>query len=466
MASKSSNKARKRTEEKLDWEALETAPNVEGMLSYLRTPSPTVVPFPVRGNSDDGAPATQYEQPLPTESLGSDSHPSDSLQHESNARLQTQSPSSTPQATSESPPRKPLGSESLPSGLPSPAPINQPLPRVTPTTEVPGFGKRRYHRCVFVQEAHTPGEQAVLSGLYRLGKNPRFGHALPDGSMRVCVSLVELGRQIAMHETNVRVNVRNLINKLAIEQVRAEDKKHQSAREYRVYTFKQILERRRAAGLEWVVKGRGVQFVSVEEVLKSLPSDSLPSDCIFYNETLGSEAPGGVGSESLETLGSETLGPIYIGKNLGISTTNNNATTVVDRRLIDLLRSGSINPDDEILQRMVQTCRTTAEQATGVPATHEEILHFVEQKLRAIHRMPNVRNPLALLSTIVPKCFEGESFKAYREAEQRRRIVQEAEIYKHEQEFAALLDAHRRILADPQASDDDKTLAKKILGME
>jgi hypothetical protein len=149
---------------------------------------------------------------------------------------------------------------------------------------VPGLGKRRYHRCVFAQEAHTPGEQAVLSGLYRLGKNPRFGRVLSDGSLRVCVSLVELGRHIAMHETNVRVNVRSLIKKLAIEQVRAEDKKQQSAREYHVYTFKQILERRRAAGLEWVVKGRGVQFVPTDVVRKALRSDTLPSDCMYDNQ--------------------------------------------------------------------------------------------------------------------------------------------------------------------------------------
>jgi hypothetical protein len=350
-------------------------------------------------------------------------------------------------------PRKPLGSESLPSELPVHPVRNDELPRVTPTTDVPGFGKRRYHRCVFVQEAHTPGEQAVLSGLYRLGKNPRFGHVLSDGSMRVCVSLVELGRHIAMHETNVRVNVRNLIDQLAVEQIRSEDKKQQSAREYRVYTFKQILERRRAAGLEWVVKGRGVQFVSYEEVRKALPSDSLPSDCLFENETLGSEARGGAGSESLESLGSETLGPFYIRKDLGISTTND---TIVDRRLVDLLRSNNIHPDDGILQRMTQACRRTSQQGTGVPSTNEEILYFVDQKLRAIQRMSNVRNPLALLSTIVPKCFEGESFSAFREAEQQRQAVQQAETYKHEQEFAALLEAHRRLLDDPHASADDK----------
>jgi hypothetical protein len=463
MASKSSNKARKRTEDKLDWEALETAPNVEGMLSYLRTPSPMVVPFPARANSDDVV--SNVDASLPSESLGSVVQGSSSVPQSPVEFPDKPNPDDSSQIMSNLLPRKPLGSELLPSQRPGPPHTDQPLPRLTSTTDVPGFGKRRYHRCVFVQEAHTPGEQAVLSGLYRLGKNPRFGHVLPDGSMRVCVSLVELGRQIAMHETNVRVNVRNLINKLAIEQVRAENKKQQSAREYRVYTFKQILERRRAAGLEWVVKGRGVQFVSTADVLKALPSASLPSDYLFDNETLASEAQGRLDGESLESRGSETLGPFYIGNTLGISATNT-ASTVVDRRLIDLLRSNNIHPDDEILQRMIQTCRTTAEQETGTTATTDEILYFVEQKLRAIQRMSNVRNAMALLSTIVPKCFEGVSFRAYRETEQRRQALQEAEAYKQQEEFAALLEAQKRILDDPQASHDDKTLAKKILGLE
>jgi hypothetical protein len=327
MASKSPSKARKRTEDKLDWESLETAPNVDGMLSYLRTPAPTIVPFPSRVSADDVISSeSRPSDQLHSESLGTDSLPgerqagnalpSDSVH--SGSLVAT--PSAAVGRIAESPllSRNLLGSESLPSeGLGSTPALEQPLPRTTPTTDIPGFGKRRYHRCVFVQEAHTPGEQAVLAGLYRLGKNPRFGQLLPDGSCLVAVSLVELGRQIAMHETNVRVNIRNLTEKLAIEQVRAEDKKQQSAREYRVYTFKQILERRREAGLEWVVKGRGVRFVSHDEVAKTLPSDSLPSDYLFANESLPSEALGGVGSESLESLGSEALDPNYIGTDLG-----------------------------------------------------------------------------------------------------------------------------------------------------
>ena len=148
------------------------------------------------------------------------------------------------------------------------------------------------------------------------------------------------------------MNIRNLTEKLAIEQVRSEDKKQQSAREYRVYTFKQILERRRAAGLEWVVKGRGVKFVSSDEVSKTLPSDLLPSDYLFENESLASEALGGVGSESLESLGSETLGSSYIGKYLGISSRNRtSSTSVIDPRLVELVRSHGLDPDDELLQR-------------------------------------------------------------------------------------------------------------------
>ena len=390
------------------------------------------------------------------------------LQYPVNRSAPTESEASLGSHTDAAPPRKRLGSESLPSESLGFAPtLEQPLPRMTPTTDVPGLGKRRYHRCVFVQEAHTPGEQAVLTGLYRLGKNPRFGQVLPDGSFRVSVSLVELGRQIAMHETNVRLNMRNLIEKLAIEQVRPEDKKQQSAREYRVYTFKQILERRREAGLEWVVKGRGVRFVSRDEAAKALPSDSLPSDYLFANESLPSEALGGVGSESLESLGSEALGPTYKGKDLGISSRNNtSSTSAVDPRLVGLIRGYGLDPDDQLLQRLTESCSTTADQGTGVPATTDEVLYFTEQKLRAMQRMSDVRNPLALLATIVPKCFEGESFKAYREGERQRREAEQIQTDAQQRELDALLETQKRVLDDPESSEEDKGLARKILGFD
>ena len=200
---------------------------------------------------------------------------------------------------------------------------------------------------------------------------------------------------------------------------------------------------------------------------KALPSDSLPSDYLFANESLPSEALGGVGSESLESLGSEALGPIYIGKDLGISSRNNtSSTSAVDPRLVGLIRSYGLDPDDELLQRLTESCSTTAEQGTGVPAATDEILYFTEQKLRAMQRMSDVRNPLALLATIVPKCFEGESFKAYREGERQRREAEQTQTDAQQRELDALLETQKRVLDDPESSEEDKGLARKILGFD
>jgi hypothetical protein len=44
--------------------------------------------------------------------------------------------------------------------------------------------------------------------------------------------------------------------------------KRQRARTYRVLTFKQILGQRLSAGLEYVIKNRGIRFVRKEEVDK------------------------------------------------------------------------------------------------------------------------------------------------------------------------------------------------------
>jgi hypothetical protein len=130
-----------------------------------------------------------------------------------------------------------------------------------------------------------------------------------------------------------------------------------------------------------------------------------------------------------------------------------------------LIRSYGLDPDDELLQRLTEACSTTAEQGTGAPAAAKEVLYFTEQKLRVMQRMSDVRNPLALLATIVPKCFEGESFKAYRESERERREAQQTQADAQQRELDALLEAQKRVLDDPTSSDEDKAFARKILGL-
>jgi hypothetical protein len=205
MPATSKAPSRKKREDRLDWEELEHAPNVEGMYSFLKDVE------------------QQPSEPLPTV------------------------------------PRGPVSTAS----------------------EIHRIDHRiRVHRCTRVHDAHTPGEQVLLNTLYDLAANPAYGQKQPDGSHLVAISMAAIAERISMHETNVRMNIRSLTAKLALDLAALEDRKKQSARQYRLYTPEQILERRRKAGFEWVVKNRGVHFVdpvSGKPAIDLRPSETLPS---------------------------------------------------------------------------------------------------------------------------------------------------------------------------------------------
>jgi hypothetical protein len=68
------------------------------------------------------------------------------------------------------------------------------------------------------------------------------------------------------------------------------------------------------------------------------------------------------------------------------------------------------------------------------------------------------------LKAAVPRCFEGESFRQFRESEGKRRearALQEAAMAEEARQFE---DAQRAILRDPNASEEERALARKYLG--
>jgi hypothetical protein len=265
MPKPSASPTRKKRTDKLDWEELEKAPNVEGMLSYLRVPSQSATQNNVAGKSFDldqrHAAVTSSEATHSEESAISQNFHS------------------------------PKAGERIPT-IPHEPGLQVPL---QPQSV-------RVHRCVYVQDAHTSGEQVLLTTLTRLGKHPRYGRAEKDGACIVSVSTKELAVQAAMHESNVRLNLRSLLKKLAIELVEYEDKKKQTARVYRVLPFKQILERRRAAGMLYVIKSHGIKFITKDETDSLLASESLGSVLRNRSWSLASETLPGAGSESLGSL--------------------------------------------------------------------------------------------------------------------------------------------------------------------
>ena len=60
---------------------------------------------------------------------------------------------------------------------------------------------------------------------------------------------------------NCRLNIRSLIHKLAIEEIRSEDCEKKVGKTYLVYNAAIIMRRRKAAGFEWVVRTKGVAFI-------------------------------------------------------------------------------------------------------------------------------------------------------------------------------------------------------------
>jgi hypothetical protein len=71
-----------------------------------------------------------------------------------------------------------------------------------------------------------------------------------------------------MTPKNCKINAQRLIRKLALEILSPYNTPESIGTTYRIFPSEAILRRRRAAGLEWVVRSRGVEFVD--------PSTGIP----------------------------------------------------------------------------------------------------------------------------------------------------------------------------------------------
>lgn len=122
-------------------------------------------------------------------------------------------------------------------------------------TSPPAVKRKRIHRCTGVHDGHSHIEHAVYQILWDNSS------VEPDGS-RVCrLGLPKIAQQAYVHERNIGIIIRRLVQKQSIEILRKEVSDLRTARTYRVLDGPEILERRRRAGLEWVLRGRGVEFV-------------------------------------------------------------------------------------------------------------------------------------------------------------------------------------------------------------
>ena len=147
-------------------------------------------------------------------------------------------------------------------------PLGQLPTGAVPYMDVEGRGKRPLRFCQTAQDGHTASEQLAYQTLWSHAQ--RHGRAEISGSSLVDVGLSQLCTLLATDHKNVKRLIGSLRDKLAIEIVRQPDYRLAIPTRYRIFHEGEILERRRNAGLVWVIRTRTVRFVDLETVNRLL----------------------------------------------------------------------------------------------------------------------------------------------------------------------------------------------------
>ena len=294
-------------------------------------------------------------------------------------------------------------------------------------------------RARLVQDAHTIWEQTLYEVLWNGGAGD------PNGPKVICAGYRTLAAQTRLGDKTIKRNLRSLEEKLAIEPIAAEQTHTSTGRTYRVYSFRQILERRRQVGLEWVIRNRqGVTLTLIPNELIQSTSPVVTITPEVKQSPESTVSPGPVVSVAKGRVVTQTPQLVKVLEK-GVDKTSSLAL------IVEALRESTGTADDDAARRIYVKCREKSPDAT-----EEEISYFVRVQAKRICNMRGIDNPLGLVITQVPKCFEGESFRQFREAEKKRRESESQQRQEWRKEAEALLE-------DPNSSEADKNWAKLSL---
>jgi hypothetical protein len=289
----------------------------------------------------------------------------------------------------------------------APVPIDPPgaiLPpvRTTPDITSPVISQARpynVHRAVLVQDGHSHTEQLLYDILWRSANSAAHG----DAYRLVQIPQSELAAAVRMTTKNLRIALDRLVEKLAIEELQTFDRGTRIARTWKVYSYRSILERRKAAGMEWVIRDRGVRFIDPESIPVKPTRVVMPEPLITTGVKSTESTPVGPAQTTHVKTTPSLLGQPPSSETRQMSSTP--APPLVATAIIDAF--GFI--DDDALQTLIRKCKDNAPDATD-----QEIAELAAMTARRLARMRNVDNHVGLLITQTAKCFLGEPFAIYR----------------------------------------------------
>lgn len=313
--------------------------------------------------------------------------------------------------------------------------------------EVPVENKPRVRvfRATRVEHGHSSGEHIIYEVLWRNSAGDQL-------SRQIQIGYDKLATLANVNWKTAKACLRSLESKLAIETIGQADPNQQLGRIYRIYSFTLILERRRAAGLDWVAKGRGVKFLAAPASTGTVPLSNTVPESGTVLET-GTETVPETGTGTVPETGT----PIYIGnvKEVLKETSSSHNYSLLAQKLSNL----GLPVDDDAAQKIVKRCRNA-----DSTATLEEISHFTELKVQQLAKRKNIENWPGMLISAVPAYFDGDATEVRKYRADKLIQGREAAEVQH---WAA---EHRRqqeqILADPDASEEDKRWARQFLSGE
>src|SRR5689334_15079089 len=276
------------------------------------------------------------------------------------------------------------------------------------------INRPRIRHAHLAQDGHSHAEQSVYIALWDAGQPDA------DGNRITTMGLGRLARRARLAESNARVNTRSLIAKLSIKQIAPEDSRTGIGKTYRVYSYKNILKRRKDAGMEWVVRTKGVKFVEPDGRVLA------PRNGLTY--TVQGEGPAvaapGTGAQAIEGDATNS-GAADVNANLDRDRDSAGAAFGSARVPDDVLHvsaaevvvvakklgSIGIDTDDGAAREILERCK-----AVDSSATTDEICFCMQLKVVQLRKNPKVRNWPGMLINAVPQYFQepATALKDYR----------------------------------------------------
>jgi hypothetical protein len=465
MAVQAKQTSRNRKIEPLNWAEAANSPALKGMMSFL-----DIKPEEVRSGHFKDVPngLDSRVDPIGDSLTGSDTLIATIEEKPATPKaIIEMRPKrvSGPTSLSVSPEQPPASdalpdSELLPDSDPLPVSVSHPVSNTPPVSEssqiainvvrgsVPSQN-RKIRKCRLSQDAHSAGEETLYRILWEEGKPLS---ANPLGSRTVRIGYAELANRARMHKANVRLNLASLTAKLAIEQSGDFSSRDMIAKSYRVLSYKEILERRRVAGLEYVIRQKNVIFVTPTGVPIELPG--LP------------QVKKGRNKSAHDTRPVSDAHPV--GESLPESDTRTGSETGFDLQADMVCVSQAMNTywtvDDAATDQLIRACRKIRPDAQA-----EEIAYFVREKLELTRSNRNITNPIGLILATVPQSFSGYSFDTFRQRRQESKRLAEEERLRREEDDRRMSEwmvrNARQTLENPNATDKLKAEAQQIIAM-